>query len=67
MTTKLHRESAQIYKFPEGGRAAIAGRRERTQPVVADGVPVRTARLVVGKNWYHDEAIQIDAEDADGR
>lgn len=67
MTTKLHRESAKIYQFPEGGRAAMAGRRERVKPVVADGGPVRGVKIVMGKNWYHGEAILDDAEDGDRR
>ncbi len=67
MATNLLRESAKIYQFPEGGRSAMAGRRERIKPVVADGGPVRAVKIVMGKNWYHDEAIEDDAEDADGR
>lgn len=65
MTTKLHTESAKIYQFPEGGRAATRGHRERNRPVAVNAIPVRAARIVVGKNWYHDEAIQDDVEDPD--
>jgi hypothetical protein len=61
MNTKLHRESAKIYPFPAAGRAPLGGRREGTKPSADLS---RVAKATVGSGWYHEAAIQEDAEQA---
>lgn len=53
--TNQHRESAQIFQFPVGGRAGLKPQRELVNtpsPGLAD--------IAVGVNWYHEEAIRDD-------
>lgn len=55
MTANHHRESAQIFQFPVGGRAGLKAQRElanTTSPLMAD--------IAVGGSWYHEEAIRDD-------
>jgi hypothetical protein len=61
MTTNYPQESAQIYQFPAGGRAALGGKRydESTRAGVQT-VP-RVNEAVCSGSWYHEEAIR-DAE-----
>jgi Protein of unknown function (DUF2735) len=57
MTTISDRQSATIYQFPAGGRAALGVRRD--QVMVVDNVAVpRIARVASGGAWYHEEAVQ---------
>jgi hypothetical protein len=60
MNTSLHRETAKIYQFPIGGRAAFNASRRLTQASVEALAPARAARVVYGGNWYHEEALQDD-------
>jgi hypothetical protein len=57
MTTISDRQSATIYQFPAGGRAALGVRRD--QVMVVDNVAVPCiARVAFGGAWYHEEAVQ---------
>jgi hypothetical protein len=59
MSEDTPRRSAQIIRFPEGGRAALASRRgPALRPL--DLVPARAANVSCGA-WYHEDAIR-DAE-----
>jgi hypothetical protein len=57
MTSNSSRETAKIYQFPAGGRAAMRAGRPLVKPVddVADAA---ATRAVVGGSWYHEEAIR---------
>jgi hypothetical protein len=58
MTTALNHESAKIYQFPSGGRAALAGRRYGEIKNTADLPSSRLSDIAVGGAWYHEAAIQ---------
>ena len=67
MTENTPRDSAKIYKFPLGGRAGLAIRRDiqRDGPAsVSTFKPAPVAAPVASGSWYHDEAIRQDAEQA---
>jgi hypothetical protein len=49
--------SARIYQFPTKGSAAPGASREPSKSE-ANAIPPRAAKVVLGSNWYHDEAIQ---------
>jgi hypothetical protein len=57
MTTTVHRETAKIYQFPAGGRAALIAGRGITQ-ILEVPSPVRPSTNVYGGSWYHEAAIQ---------
>jgi hypothetical protein len=57
MTASSYRESATIYQFPKGGRAALGGRRDEAKAVDNFAAP-RIARVASGSAWYHEEAVQ---------
>jgi Protein of unknown function (DUF2735) len=57
MTESAYRQSAKIYRFPAGGRSALAGRRDEVKPAEPFAVP-HVAKVVAGSAWYHEEAIQ---------
>ncbi len=57
MTASSYQQSAKIYQFPTGGRAALAGRRDEAMPVENFAMP-RIARVASGGAWYHEEAVQ---------
>ena len=57
MTTSLNQESAKIYQFPAGGRAALGGRRygeTKTTDIASALADVSTC----SGSWYHEAAIQ---------
>ncbi|MGA8901453.1 DUF2735 domain-containing protein [Bradyrhizobium sp.] len=57
MTTNHGQESARIYQFPAGGRAALGGKRyDEFKPAVAQASP-RINEACSG-SWYHEEAIR---------
>jgi len=58
MNTSVNQESAKIYEFPAGGRAALGGRPygETISPVDHDALPVN--EVVYSGSWYHEEAIR---------
>lgn len=59
MTANSDRVSAQIFQFPARGRFASAGNRDEKS--VANLTAPRAAKIAMGSNWYHDQAIE-DAE-----
>lgn len=55
-------ESARIYQFPAGGRAALGAKRwDQFDPAAPRG-PERTNEVACGDSWYHEAAIQEAAE-----
>ncbi len=60
MSTSFSQESAKIYQFPAGGRAALGGRRhDETKPAIDANTP-RVNETICSGSWYHEEAIQED-------
>jgi hypothetical protein len=60
MNTSFNQESAKIYQFPAGGRAALGGRRYgETKPAIDHNTP-RVNETICSGSWYHEEAIQQD-------
>jgi hypothetical protein len=57
MTASSYRQSAKIYQFPEGGRAALGGRRDEAQ-AAENFAASRFAKVACGGAWYHQEAIE---------
>lgn len=57
MTANSNRGSAKIYRFPAGGRAGVADRREEAQPIESFAAS-RIAKVASGAAWYHEEAMQ---------
>ena len=61
MSTNQDRESAHIYQFPAGGRAALGGRRwEEFNSPASPGLE-RVNEAACSDSWYHEEAIQEEA------
>ena len=58
MNTSLNRESAKIYQFPAGGRAALGGRRYDETRTATGLASSRVSEVAVGGAWYHEAAIQ---------
>ena len=58
MNGSVNRESAKIYQFPVGGRAAIAGRGSEETKSAAGPGPSRVNEIAVAGAWYHEAAIQ---------
>jgi hypothetical protein len=56
MTTSHVQASATIYEFPKRGRFAVAAQCDE------NNLSPRVARVAYGSGWYHDEAIEDDAE-----
>ncbi|MBI1205432.1 MAG: DUF2735 domain-containing protein [Rhodopseudomonas sp.] len=56
MTTNHHRESAIIYQFPVGGRAAY--RRQDGAKPASSLTQAAFDDIVVGGSWYHEEAVR---------
>jgi len=58
MSTSFGQESAKIYQFPTGGRAALGGHRYgETRPAIDRTTP-RVNEAMCSGSWYHEEAIQ---------
>ncbi len=57
MTSISHPETAKIYQFPAGGRAALRTGRPLVKPI-DDMQAAAATRAVVGGSWYHEEAIR---------
>jgi len=51
------KESAKIYQFPTGGRAALGGRSYAEAKTSIQNTP-RVNETVCSGSWYHEEAIQ---------
>ena len=60
MSTSFNRESAKIYQFPAGGRAALGGHRHETAKPAIDRNTPRVNETICSGSWYHEEAIQED-------
>lgn len=56
-TTTTVRETAKIYQFPAGGRAAVLAGGAAVKPIDAFAAAAAT-RVVAGGSWYHEEAIR---------
>ena len=54
MNTNQSRESARIYQFPAGGRAALGGKRREEFKLTTTQV----SEVVCGEGWYHEAAIR---------
>jgi len=64
MNTNHGQESARIYQFPAGGRAALGGKRyDELKSVTALASP-RVNEAALGSSWYHEDAIREAAERA---
>jgi hypothetical protein len=59
MSTSFSQESAKIYQFPRGGRAALGGHRYGEAKPTIDRTP-RVNEVMCSGSWYHEEAIQED-------
>ena len=58
MNTNHGQESARIYQFPAGGRAALGGKpREEFKPATT-----QVSEVACGEGWYHEAAIREAAE-----
>lgn len=58
MNTRTSKESAKIYQFPVGGRAALAVRRqEEIKPAIDQDRP-RVNDVACSESWYHEAAIR---------
>jgi hypothetical protein len=58
MSTSFNQESAKIYQFPAGGRAALGGRRYGEAKPAVDQKTPRVSEAICSGSWYHEEAIQ---------
>jgi Protein of unknown function (DUF2735) len=56
MTTSSFEGTAKIYQFPRGGRAGLTSGRYEAKPM--DEFALRTANVVAGGAWYHEEAVR---------
>jgi hypothetical protein len=62
MNTNHGQETARIYQFPAGGRAALGVKhREEFTPVTAQASS-RVNEAAFGSSWYHEDAIREAAE-----
>ena len=62
MNTNDSQESARIYQFPAGGRAALGGKRWDEFNSAPAQTFERVNEAVCSGSWYHDEAIREAAE-----
>ena len=60
MTTSISRRSAQILEFPARGRFVLNGRDEIQSRTDLQSQPL--VKVASGSGWYHDAAIQEEAE-----
>jgi hypothetical protein len=61
MPTHIPHQTAKIYQFPIGGRAAAHGLRSDACSNL-ERISPRVTPTVYGEGWYHDEAIQQEAK-----
>ena len=61
MTERPVRQTAKIYQFPQGGRASLHGQR-LVKSAASITPPRQVRRAEFGACWYHEAAIQDDAE-----
>ena len=63
MNTNGSQESARIYQFPAGGRAALGGKRwDEFNSAPAQTPEGFSQAAVCSGSWYHDDAIREAAE-----
>jgi hypothetical protein len=55
-------ESARIYQFPAGGRAALGGKRYEESKSVTAPTFERVNEAACSGSWYHEAAIREAAE-----
>ena len=58
MATSLNQESARIYQFPAGGRAALGGRHYGEAPPTQDATAILGSTVACSGSWYHAAAIE---------
>ncbi|HLI98790.1 MAG TPA: DUF2735 domain-containing protein [Bradyrhizobium sp.] len=58
MNTNLTQESARIYQFPVGGRAALGGRRREEGAKDAGTASPSFNEAACNGSWYHEAAIR---------
>jgi hypothetical protein len=58
MNTNVSQESARIYQFPAGGRAALGGKRYGESKPVLDQASMRVNEAACADSWYHETAIR---------
>jgi hypothetical protein len=58
MNTNGSQESARIYQFPAGGRAALGGKRWDEFNSAPAQTFERVNEAVSSGSWYHDDAIR---------
>ncbi|MDN3278973.1 DUF2735 domain-containing protein [Frankia sp. RB7] len=57
MNSSLSHGSAQIYQFPVGGRAALAGRRYGETGHPANHLSLPVNETICSGSWYHQDAV----------
>ena len=62
MNTNGSQESARIYQFPAGGRAALGGKRWGEFNSVTNHTSERVNEAACSGSWYHEAAIQEAAD-----
>ena len=62
MSTNHGQETARIYQFPAGGRAALGGTRRDSSNSIAGRGFERVDEVACSDSWYHEAAIQEAAE-----
>jgi hypothetical protein len=58
MATSLNQESARLYQFPAGGRAALGGRSYGDAKPVQDATTTTADTAACSGSWYHAAAIE---------
>lgn len=58
MNTNHSQESARIYQFPAGGRAALGGKRYDELKTVTAQAVTRANEAACSDSWYHADAIR---------
>jgi Protein of unknown function (DUF2735) len=58
MNSNVSQESARIYQFPAGGRAALGGKRYGESKPVLDQASTRVNEAACADSWYHEAAIR---------
>ena len=62
MNTNQSQESARIYQFPAGGRAALGGKRWGESKSAPNPGSERVHEAACSGSWYHEAAIQEAAD-----
>ena len=62
MNRDQSRESARIYQFPAGGRAALGFKHREELTPVGTQTATRVNEAACSESWYHEAAIREAAE-----